>query len=525
MQILRFLLRPRTRWAISWLVVLAAAGFVAEQSRRSFNDDKRSDGNSGHAKIDFGAQWLMGRMIVEGKARHLYDRNYLRTVVLQNYPIIVEGPTAKESDADLLMDWLAGTDDPKTVNVVASFLAPLAASNLLDQTLMLASAQTIWTAEWLEHATAPRIGGGLYPPIHAVYCAPLGLLPPQTAYRVVQGVILALVFVLGWLVQRMTEGRVWWPVASLLVMMFPGFPGCIALGQNGLFTLALLLLGWWQLMRGRQALAGLCWGLLAFKPVWAAAFFLVPLLTARWRMAASMAVTGLVQIAVTLPLVGWEAWRHWLQVGQLAAEEYRRQENWIFLSRDLLGIPRRWLLTYEDGLAKDLVWRTGDLSTMTDGLSEKPWDHPLLSVLGWGLWAAVLAITLWVVWRNRQRRQELTGPFPAFVLMGALFACYHFMYYDLIVAALPMLLLFAQPHQYFQARLSALIPPLLFFLMLIAPVIAFLWDSAFHFPPCELFLLLLLWAWCGYHLWKTANHRVTESTERKKKEEMDLSAE
>ncbi|MHB1423112.1 MAG: glycosyltransferase family 87 protein [Gemmataceae bacterium] len=570
MQVLRFLLQPRTRWILSWLITLAAAGFIAEEAWRSYNDSRRGNANYGHATIDFGGQWLMGRTIVEGQGRHLYDRNYLRRLAQRCFPEAVEIPksqaseSASKSDAENLMDWMAGVDDPQTPKVLASFLSPLAANNPLDETTVLASAEATWTAEWLEHVTAPRIGGALYPPIHALYYSPIALFPPRLAYRVVQGIVLALVFFIGWMVERMTEGRVWWPVASLLVILFPGFTGCIVLGQNGLFTLTLALLGWWQLMRGREVRAGLCWALLAFKPVWAAAFFLVPLLTGRWRMAVSMAIAGVLQIVTTLPIVGWQSWQNWLQVGQEAAEEYRRQENWIFLSRDLLGLPRRWLLTYEGGLAKDLVWTTGEPSALAVGSAEKPWDHPLLTALCGGLWATVLAITLLVVWRSRRRRQELTGLFPAFLLTGAIFSCYHFLYYDFVVAGLPVLLLFTEPRRYFQVRflnrsrdsqecmssvmrryyqpslndftpppmpllpggrgphwVVAPVPPLLLALLLLAPPISYIIDPAYHFPPCDTLVLLILWAWCGFRLWKSANHGVTEYTERKNREKTE----
>jgi arabinofuranan 3-O-arabinosyltransferase len=531
MRILRFLLQPRVRWVICWLILLVWAGVTGVAAWTAFNEADRADGNRGHATIDFGGQWLVGRMIVQGQGRHLYLRNYLRPVARHSYPAGVESPKATKSDAESLMEWLAGTDDPKAPEATASLLAPLAANNSLGETVALTSAQTMWTEERLEHITAPRIGGALYPPIHALYYAPLALLRPPVAYRVMQGLVLALAFFAGWVAQRMTEGRVWWPVASLFVLMFPGFAGCITLGQNGIFLLTLVLVGWWQLL-GRRAeeekrikgektgmfsfsplflfsssskgevLAGLCWGLLAFKPVWAAAFFLVPLLTTRWRMAASMAVAGIVQIALTLPVVGWDSWRNWLQVGQEAVLQYKLQENWVVLSRDLFGIPRRWLVTYEDGLAKDVVWRAGNPSTTGDDSAENPWDHPLPAVLGWGLWAAVLAGTLFVAWRRRQRRKELTGLFPAFVLMAAVLSCYHFMYYDFVVAGLPVLLLFAEPRRYLQWRFRALVPPLLLFVMLAAPALSSLCDPSYHFPPWETFVLIMLWAWCGYCLLK-----------------------
>jgi arabinofuranan 3-O-arabinosyltransferase len=496
MHMLRFLLRPKVRWVMSWLLLLGAASVVSVEAWIAFNQAERSDGNRGHATIDFGGQWLMGRMIVEGQGRRLYVRNYLWTVAQHNYPAGVEGRQTTKSDAEALMEWLAGTDDPEAPAVIASLLPPLAVNNPLGETVALFAAPSFWTEERLRQVTTPQIGGGLYPPIHALYYAPLALLPPPIAYRVMQLLILALMFFVGWMAQRVTEGRVWWPVASLFVLMFPGFAGCITLGQNGMVLLALVLLGWWQLMCGRDVLAGLCWGLLAFKPVWAAAFFLVPLLTGRWRMAASMAAAGLVQVVVTLPIVGWESWQNWLQIGQSAAQEYKRQENWIVLSRDLLGIPRRWLLTFEGGLAKE------------------PWDHALPAVCGWGLWAMVLIATGFVAWRCRQRRKDQTGLFPAFVLSAAVLTCYHFMYYDFVVAGLPMLLLFTEPRRYLQWRWQAHVLPLLFILMLTAPALGGLYDPSYHFPPWETFILLFLWAWCGHRLLKRSGGPGTRGAEK-----------
>ncbi len=521
MQILRFLLQTRVRWVICWIILVVWASATGVGAWMAFNEADRADGNRGHATIDFGGQWLMGRMIVEGQGRHLYLRHSLRTVAHNAYPEGVESPKQPKSDAESLMDWLAGSDDPKMPEATASLLSPLAADNPLTEVVALTSAQSIWTEERLKHVTGPRIGGALYPPIHALGYAPLALLRPPVAYRVMQILLLELVFFAGWVAERMTEGRVWWPVASLFVLMFPGFIGCITLGQNGMLLLTIVLVGWWQLMRGREGLAGLCWGLLAFKPVWAVSFFLVPIVTTRWRMAASMAVAGIVQIAVTCPIVGWENWQNWLQIGREAAVEYKRQENWIFLSRDLLGIPRRWLVIYEDGLAKDVVLSRGDSSAPAEAVNEKHWDHPLPTALGWGLWGAVLTGTLFGVWQCRQRRKELTDMFPAFVLSAAVLTCYHFMYYDFVVVALPVLLLFADPRRYWQWRFRAFVPPLLVVLMLAAPALSSIWDSSYHFPPWETFVLLLLWAWCGYCLWKGRNHRVTENTEGKNAEKIE----
>ena len=125
-----------------------------------------------------------------------------------------------------------------------------------------------WLPQGDDKIAPPSLGGPLYPPVHGLLFAPLGMLQPRAAYRIMQTLNLVLVFGLGWLAQRLSDGRVWWPVASLLLMMLPGYAGAINLGQNAVLTLVLLALGWWQMTRGRPVIGGILWGFLAFKPVW-----------------------------------------------------------------------------------------------------------------------------------------------------------------------------------------------------------------------------------------------------------------
>src|SRR5207253_2803043 len=79
---------------------------------------------------------------------------------------------------------------------------------------------------------------------------------------------------------------------------------------------------WGLAVRGRNVAGGMVWGLLAFKPVWAAAFFLVPLLTRRWRFALAMLGTGAALGLATLPFVGLQTWFDWLAVGREATGLY-----------------------------------------------------------------------------------------------------------------------------------------------------------------------------------------------------------
>ncbi len=348
---------------------------------------------------------------------------------------------------------------------------------------------------WLiESADRPGVGGPLYPPVQALLFYPLGLLPPQPAYRIAQIVNFMLAFAIGFLVWRLTHGRVWPAVGVGLVMAFPGYNGAICLGQNPLVSLAILALGWLMTARGRPWLGGAVWGLLAFKPVWAASFFLVPLLMRRWRMCAAMLLTGLALALLTLPFVGWQTWMDWLTVGRAASAHYVTDETWIFLSRDLQGVPRRYLLDFT-----------------ADGIAANP-DRPLPNLLGIGSWLAVVGLTvLLALWRWR-RPAGVDGPAAAFLMLGAWLGCFHFMYYDTLLAALPVCLLFTATMRWW---LRNPVPATMLVLLIVLPHTADGIDylrtggrPTYHSPPFDTFCLLALWAWCG---WPLALGRYTRS--------------
>ena len=426
-------MRPGVRAALAWLAVAAAAAPAFYLAWTGYDLPYRSDGNAGHVYIDFAGQYLMGRMLVRGDGPHLYDRRSQQQALLGAYPA---------DDADRVLSWLIESED------------------------------------------RPGVGGPLYPPIQAFFMAPLGLLPPQPAYRVAQVVNFALTFAVGFLVWKLTHGHIWPAVATGLVMAFPGYAGAICLGQNPLLSVAILVAGWLLTERGRPFLGGAVWGLLAFKPVWAASFFLVPLLMRRWRMAAGMAGMGLALILLTLPFVGFQAWLDWLTVGRAAARHYMTDQTWIFLSRDLQGVPRRYLLTFD-----------------ADGRATNP-DRPLPTLIGQVMWLTVVGLTVVAaLWRWR-RPAGTEGPAAAFLMLGAWLGCFHFMYYDTLLALLPVGLLFTAPVRHW---LREPVPLALLALLLALPHLA---DGIDYFrtgghphyqsPPFDTLCLLALWAWCGW---------------------------
>jgi hypothetical protein len=445
----QFLLRPLVRYLLAWLLVATAAGItlfcawtIFDTPKRADGTPKRKGGNKGHVTIDFGGQWLMGRMLAQGLGRHLYHRNYLREVVREAFPREDEIPREEYApdefeghEADQMMQWLMGQDDPATAKAIVSFLAPLAGRDPLG-VAMLARAEFEHGEERARKASAPQVGGALYPPIHALVMWPLGRLRPAQAYRAVQLLDLLLALLAGAGIRLLSQGRIWWPMAVAGVILFPGFATTMNLGQNSILMLTLLIWGWAFIARNQPVAAGVLWGLLAFKPVWAAAFFLVPLLTRRWRVCLAMVLTGLGLAAVTLPLVGWRSWLEWFQVGRIAAAIYDTNRNWVFLSRDLVSIPRRWLLDFkvDDFLRQSLT----------------------ATVIGWSLLFSVIVCLVLLCMIRKEQSRVLTGPPAAFLLFGAWMSCYHFMYYDILLTALPVALLLTERGRYLEPVLVAI---------------------------------------------------------------------
>lgn len=501
---LRVILHPLTRSVLAWLAALGLTGIHYYQARHIYDNDPnaepaqwRADGNVGHTTIDFGGQWIMGRMLRDGHARQLYHRDILRDVLSAWYPPSDQAPKQERSDVEHLMFCFMGSDTPNSPG-------------------------------------EPAIGGPLYPPLHAFLYAPLAGLPPRPAYRLAQIIFLAL----GWLaalgLSVLSRGRVWWPVAASFVLLYPGFQGAIHLAQNSPLTLTILVWGWVLAARSRPLAGGMVWGLLADKPVWAAAFLLVPLLTRRWRMAAGMIGVGILLVLATLPVVGLQTWLDWWQVGRIASAIYKVDQNWIFLSRDLLGIPRRWMLDFNEG-----YWER---------------NRRAAAVVGWAMLLSAFAATAIVAWFNRRKVMPPDGVGSAFVLLGAWLCCFHFMFYDELLSSLGVFVLLQEPRRFLRpvivvlgeapAQLAAYFRPTLdepppdpvpvsagprtvavlnsLVLTLVVLLIAiehvfpmlgvgvtatvgflpagknlFVTDTGGSGPPWDTLCLIALWAWCG----------------------------
>jgi arabinofuranan 3-O-arabinosyltransferase len=376
----------------------------------------------------------MGRMLRSGYGDQLYNRHFQRQVLMEVYPPADQDPNEKRSDVENLMEWMIEIDNLEARKTISSFAVPLAAANALGVASILVEGELEW--EKLERIRF--VGGPLYPPINCFTYYPLALFPPRVAYRINQGMNLIFALMAGVGIRQLSQGRIWWPIATTAIIAFPGFGGSISLGQNATLTFTILVLGWTLIARGSPRTGGGVWGLLAFKPVWGLNFFIVLVLMRRWRAWTSMIFVSGFLAVVTLPFVGIQGWQDWLQVGKEAAATYKADDTWIHLSRDLLSIPRRWL-----------------------DFDPAQWynrrDDALTTKLGWALILCVMLPSVGLaLWRQRQIK-AITGPIPAFLFLAAWLCCFHFMYYDLLLAALPVFLLFTDPRKFLEPIFFALV--------------------------------------------------------------------
>jgi hypothetical protein len=426
----RCLVHRWTRYVLAWLVAAAVVYQTSSVSWHYFDDKtadtamRRPDGNRGHTSIDWGGQWIMGRMLVLGRGRQLYDRDALREVLIDSYPREDESPSAETSDAADLIEACLGNDDKPVL--VASLATPLAGRDPLQVASLAAGGlEKTWEPEAMAKAARPSLGGSIYPPVNALRMYPYALLSARTSYRLDQILQIALALLAAVGIGRISQGRIWTPVTLALLILYPSFFGSQLLGQNATITLALLVWGWVLISWGRDFWGGAVWGLLAFKPSWAVAYLLVLIWTRRWRACLGMVGVGVGLILLTLPFVGVHSWLDWFKVGQEAAATHRVDKNWIFMSRSLPGIPRRLLLDF-----------TLPLSSRSNLTAE---------VVGWALLFLVMEATVRLAVFAGRAARNVRGPGAAFLLLGGWLVCPQFMYYDVLVSLLPMLLVLAGP--------------------------------------------------------------------------------
>lgn len=202
-----------------------------------------------------------------------------------------------------------------------------------------------------------------YPPPFLFVASLLALLPYPVAYI---GWALAS-FVPYLVAMRAIVGR---PFGLLLAAAFPVVLTNTLVGQNGFLTAALIG-GTLYLIPSRPMLAGICLGLLSYKPQYGLLFPMVLIAAGQWRVFASAAVTAIALAAMSWLAFGtasWQAFFQWMPMFSQAflvegRAPWGKLQSIFALVRYLGGAEQlawtlQWILSIAVAVTLVLIWRS-----------------------------------------------------------------------------------------------------------------------------------------------------------------------
>ena len=202
-------------------------------------------------------------------------------------------------------------------------------------------------------------------------------------------------------VMRTIVGR---PFGVLLAVAFPVVFTNTLVGQNGFLT-ASLIGGTLYLLPARPVLAGICLGLLSYKPQYGLLFPLVLIAASQWTV---IVTAGLVAVAMAtlswfaFGTESWQAFFHWMPMFSQAFLTEGRAPWWKMQS--LFALVRTF------GGTEQLAW-----------------------IFHW-IFASSVAVVLALMWRSRVRYSLKA----AALATGTLLTTPYLFMYDMMVLAIPV---------------------------------------------------------------------------------------
>jgi hypothetical protein len=202
-----------------------------------------------------------------------------------------------------------------------------------------------------------------YPPPFLFVASLLARLPYGAAFM--SWVFISLIPYL--VVMRAIVGR---PFGWMLALAAPMVLNNALVGQNGFFTAALIG-GTLYLMPVRPVLAGICLGLLSYKPQYGLLFPLVLIAASQWTVFFSAAVVTVLMAVVSWLAFGTESWQaffHWMPMFSQAFLTEGKATWWklqslFSLVRFLGGTEQlawifQWILTATVAVVLAVMWRS-----------------------------------------------------------------------------------------------------------------------------------------------------------------------
>lgn len=178
-----------------------------------------------------------------------------------------------------------------------------------------------WPNHWL---------GWPYPPFFILLVMPLAVLPYSWAWMAWLSATAALLLAMLWSTPGLRRHAV-------LVFAAPASFACIIKGQNG-FLSAALLTGALVLLDKRPRLAGICLGLLAFKPHFGLVLPVLLAVTRRWTVFLSAAATVAVCIAASVLAFGGEIWPLFIRSASGATAGWMSSGNALPLMQTIYAV-------------------------------------------------------------------------------------------------------------------------------------------------------------------------------------------
>ena len=236
-----------------------------------------------------------------------------------------------------------------------------------------------------------------YPPPFLFVASLLAMLPYSTAF-------------IGWMIASfipylaVMRGIVGRPFGLMCAAAFPMVFNNTLVGQNGFLTAALIG-GTLYLLPVRPVLAGVCLGLLTYKPQYGLLFPLVLIAASHWRAFISAGVTAVALVVVSWLAFGPESW--------LAFFHWMPKFSQAFLTE-----------------GKATWWKLQSIFSLVRYLGG---SEPLAWAFQWVLTASV-ATVLVLMWRSRV-------PYTlkaAALAVGTLLTTPYLFMYDMMVLAIPV---------------------------------------------------------------------------------------
>ncbi|HWQ97791.1 MAG TPA: glycosyltransferase family 87 protein [Clostridia bacterium] len=241
-----------------------------------------------------------------------------------------------------------------------------------------------------------------YPPVFLLAIIPFSLLPFKISMVLWLGVTLVLAAVA---IFRMLPEKRW---LGALALGFPGVFMNFRWGQNGFLSAAILAAGVGAL-EINPVLGGAMLGLLVYKPQFAVFPFLILLLTKRWKALLSAIASALAISLASMALFG--------------------VDQWIEFFRSLFVSSSNLMEAESATIAAIQVSVYNSMMVLT--------ESPLASMLAQGICSlgAIIAVC-WIF--RKSDRFALKG---AALVLGIPLAIPYFMQYDLMILAVPLVLL------------------------------------------------------------------------------------